>query len=73
MKSRALALLLFMALNFRLSAQQMLPVTMPPSASVDSPAAVSLNGTWKFLMLPSLESDIPEGWTTCEFEDNGWG
>lgn len=72
MKSRVVFILFLFALSFRLMGQHTLPVTILPSGATGSPGVMSLNGTWKFLMLPSLQSDVPDGWIENEFNDLNW-
>lgn len=72
MKSRVIFLFFLFVLSSRLVAQHILPVTILPSAPIGSPGVMSLNGTWKFLMLPSLQSTIPDGWIENEFNDLNW-
>lgn len=72
MKSRIIFLFFLAVLSIQLSAQYTLPITILPSGKPGSPNTMSLNGTWKFLMLPSLQSTVPDGWTKSEFNDLNW-
>lgn len=70
MKSYVIFLFFLFVFSARLAAQHILPVTILPSAQTGSLTGVmSLNGTWKFMMLPSLQSVIPDEWIKSEFND----
>lgn len=66
MKSYVIFLFFLFVFSARLAAQHILPVTILPSAQTGSPGVMSLNGTWKFMMLPSLQSVIPDEWIKSE-------
>lgn len=72
MKSYVIFLFFLFVFSARLAGQHTLPVTILPSAQTGSPGVMSLNGTWKFMMLPSLQSAIPDGWIKSEFNDLDW-
>lgn len=48
-------------------------VTILPQGGAGTPGVMSLNGTWRFLMLPQSQDDnCPAGWLSDGFDDAQW-